>query len=627
MANIHAPPPRTVLQAVLDDRVLVSAFVVCALLIGYQLIVTLLQPPWIKPATDWLSTTLAWLGLLVVAFGTVHLLHTHQPQAATGCCLALAMLSYAIGRTTWTIADVFIYPHGVPFPSLPDLFFILQYPFFVALLFLSLLLAGGRWLPGVRIIVDGLLWMSAVTALSWYFVLLPLLRQTPEPQLSKFISMCYQIFDLVLFYGLVILLYRTRRTIADWPGAALIGLALLSLFVADTWAALLLLHPPYTYRTGSPPDLFWFITYLLFPLAGLVQLRLPATGLHPPPPIPAARFTWREVLGSIGFVAPSVALVTAGVAIIAHEERTSGPTGTFTAPEAVGIGLLLLAMLRPALFYLEEEQLRRERDAARTEERAWRLTSERMEAFLSMVAHELRTPLTSLIANLKLMGRRLDGRLHPNTSYEDYGHERGVLRAQLERCDQSVERMHQLVEDVLDDTSVQHGRLALQPEPCNLAAVVGEAVAEQMALHPERTILWVADVSPVPVMADANRLEQVVANYLSNALKFSRPNQIVETRLRPEEGMARVSVHDDGVGVAAADQPHIWERFYQAKGAGVQHGSQVGFGLGLHISRAIIEGHHGQVGLESVPGQGTTIWFTLPLASPQASASSEVGTD
>jgi signal transduction histidine kinase len=187
--------------------------------------------------------------------------------------------------------------------------------------------------------------------------------------------------------------------------------------------------------------------------------------------------------------------------------------------------------------------------------------------------------------------------------------------------------MQRLVTDVLDDTSAQHGRLALRLEPCNLAAVVGEAVAEQVALHPERSIHWVADASPVPVMADAGRLELVVVNYLSNALKFSHPNQGVAVRLRSEDGRAQVSVNDEGVGIAAADQPHIWERFYQAEGAGVQYGSQVGFGLGLHICRAIIEGHHGQVGLESAPGQGTTIWFTLPLASPQSSASSEAGAD
>ncbi|HEV2462028.1 MAG TPA: hypothetical protein VGS80_27050, partial [Ktedonobacterales bacterium] len=152
MADITAKrspsPSRTVLQNILYDRVLLSAFVVCGLLIGYQLSVTLLQPPWIKPATDWLRTTLAWPQLLVVAWVAVHLLRIHGRDATAWYCAALGMLSYAVARTTWTIADVLIYPHGVPFPSLPDLFFILQYPCFFAAMFL--IPAEGHWLPRVR---------------------------------------------------------------------------------------------------------------------------------------------------------------------------------------------------------------------------------------------------------------------------------------------------------------------------------------------------------------------------------------------------------------------------------------------------------------------------------------------
>ncbi|MGO8948273.1 MAG: hypothetical protein ACLQUY_11550, partial [Ktedonobacterales bacterium] len=170
-AKRDPPPNRTLHQVVFHDRVLVTAFVVCALLIGYQLTVTLLQPPWIKPATDWLRTALAWPQLAVVAWLAVGLTRRHLPNAAAARWIALGMLAYAVGRTIFTIADVVIYPHGVPFPSLPDLFFILQYPCFVAALFL--LHAEGRWLRGLQVIVDGVLWMSAVTALSWYFVLLP----------------------------------------------------------------------------------------------------------------------------------------------------------------------------------------------------------------------------------------------------------------------------------------------------------------------------------------------------------------------------------------------------------------------------------------------------------------------
>ncbi|MGO8947687.1 MAG: sensor histidine kinase, partial [Ktedonobacterales bacterium] len=456
-------------------------------------------------------------------------------------------------------------------------------------------------------------------------VLLPLSRQTREPTLSRSISMFHQICDLVLFYGLVIALTRTRRTTWDQLAMSLLSLAVISLFVGDTWAALLLLHPPYTYRTGSAPDLFWFICYMLIPLASLVRLRLAAVELPPRPPVPAARLTWRDTLGSITVIAPSAAVVGAGMVIIVHAVLTSPHTTGLIPPEAVGIALLLLATLRPAVVFLEQEQLRRARDAARAQESALRIANERMEAFLGMVAHELKTPLTSLIANVHLMARRLDAVLCPDTSREDYTRAATLLRTLVERCEQSLERMRRLVEDVLDETRVRNGRLAVRLEPRNLASVVGEAVTEQAALNPERTIRWVAEGSLVPVLADASRIDQVVANYVSNALKFSRADQPVDVRLCTEDGMARVTVHDEGVGIPVADQPHIWERFYRAAGTDWQSGSQIGFGIGLYISKAIIDGHQGQVGIESTPGQGTTVWFTLPLVSPPASSSPGAG--
>jgi signal transduction histidine kinase len=77
------------------------------------------------------------------------------------------------------------------------------------------------------------------------------------------------------------------------------------------------------------------------------------------------------------------------------------------------------------------------------------------------------------------------------------------------------------------------------------------------------------------------------------------------------------------VGIPLAEQPHIWEQFYQAPGAEVQSGSQVGVGMGLYISKALVEGHHGRVGVASAPGRGTTLWFTLPLVSPPAASAPE----
>jgi signal transduction histidine kinase len=136
------------------------------------------------------------------------------------------------------------------------------------------------------------------------------------------------------------------------------------------------------------------------------------------------------------------------------------------------------------------------------------------------------------------------------------------MQTQLERCDHSVERMERLVNDVLDETRVQQGRLAVRLEPCNLAAVVAEAVAEQRQLDTERTIGWTAETAPVPVLADASRIGQVVTNYVSNALKFSCQQCAVEVRLQTADGLACVSVHDVGIGIPPSERAQVWEPFY-----------------------------------------------------------------
>jgi signal transduction histidine kinase len=613
---------------------LACASAVCALLIGYQVTVILLQPPWIKPATDWLRTALAWPQFAVVAWVAVRLLRTQRTLALVWCLGAGGLLSYAVARTTWTIADIALFPRGVPFPSFPDLFFILQYPCFAIALFLAP--AERRGLPGLRLLLDGVLWMSAVTALSWYFVLLPLSRNTSEASLSRDISMYYQVFDLLLFYGLVMALVRPRPTSTGRLVMLLLSVAVISVFVADSWATLLLLHPPYTYRTGSAPDLFWFTFYLLIPLAALVRLRLAPAELAPSslvsaepaprPPASAVRLAWSDLVAALQFVAPSMVAVGAAVVIFVHTELTSPYKPGSSAPEAVVVALLLLATLRPAVAYLEHEHLRRERDAALAKESALRLANVRMEAFLNMVAHELKTPLASLMGYSQLISRRLETLLRLVHNHDDYTDAARMLHALIDWYDQSLERMERLVEDVLDETRVQQGRLTVRLEPRHLTEVVAEAVAEQRQLHPERTIRWIAEESPVPVMVDANRIEQVVTNFVSNALKFSRADQAVEVHLQTADGLTCVSVHDDGVGIPLPEQPHVWEPFYQAAGARWQSGSQVGFGLGLAISKAIVEGHHGQAGIESAPGQGTTAWFTLPLAtSPPACIAPQAG--
>jgi signal transduction histidine kinase len=121
----------------------------------------------------------------------------------------------------------------------------------------------------------------------------------------------------------------------------------------------------------------------------------------------------------------------------------------------------------------------------------------------------------------------------------------------------------------------------------------------------------------VAVMADADRIEQVVSNYVNNAAKYAPPERPIVVRLEIEDGVARLSVRDEGPGLAPREQERIWDRFYREASNEKQNAPGASLGLGLYICRTIIEQHGGQVGVVSQEGQGAAFWFTLPLANAQ----------
>jgi signal transduction histidine kinase len=172
---------------------------------------------------------------------------------------------------------------------------------------------------------------------------------------------------------------------------------------------------------------------------------------------------------------------------------------------------------------------------------------------------------------------------------------------------------------LFDVARARSATLELQLAPCDLAALVRSNVTAQEVAVPERRIVLEVPAEVVPVEADADRLDQVLSNYLSNALKYSPADQPVTVRLEMVENQAVVSVVDRGPGLPPEEQSRIWDLFHRVPGIDAQGGTgepSGSLGLGLHICKQLIELHPGgMVGIQSTVGEGSAFWFRLPLTS------------
>ncbi len=292
-----------------------------------------------------------------------------------------------------------------------------------------------------------------------------------------------------------------------------------------------------------------------------------------------------------------------------------GPEHHYTSQELD----LARAVARLTALVIERERLLRQREEARAHEIALSSANRQMSDFLSIASHELLTPLTSIKAHLQLAERRMKRLTAPDAFPDEVQPDEITTRLQpfqemLGRLEGQVDRMNRLVNELLDVSRIQAGRLVLQSVPFDLKEVVQEAVGEQRLNWPTRKISLALPEGQAHMLGDPERIGQVVANYLTNALKYSPPESSVAVALHLEDGQARVEVRDAGPGLPPEEQEHIWNRFHRARGIEVLSGSGAGLGLGLYICKTIVERHQGQVGVQSAPGAGSTFWFTVPLA-------------
>src|SRR5579883_1702050 len=237
----------------------------------------------------------------------------------------------------------------------------------------------------------------------------------------------------------------------------------------------------------------------------------------------------------------------------------------------------------------------------------------RKDEFISIAGHELRTPLTIIKGNLQLAVQRLLHLQQQPALPEEAITATSTILTLLRRALHQANLEQRLISDLMDVSRIQANRLELSPERFDLVLLVREVAENQRLSAPRRLIQLDLPAGPVPVFADHHRIGQVISNYLTNALKYSPEDQVVEVGLRLEGQYARCWVRDHGPGLSLESQKHLWERFYRAPEIKVQSGSGAGLGMGLYICRTLITLHNGSVGVESAPGKGSTFWFTLPL--------------
>ncbi|MEW8979538.1 MAG: response regulator [Symbiobacterium sp.] len=228
--------------------------------------------------------------------------------------------------------------------------------------------------------------------------------------------------------------------------------------------------------------------------------------------------------------------------------------------------------------------------------------------FIATVSHELRTPMTSIKGSLGLVLGGAAGELP--------GEARDLLTIALNNTD----RLIRLINDILDISRLEAGKMEIRRAPVRVADAVRRAVEEMEGFARQRSITITTDVpEDLPrVMADSDRLHQVLDNLLSNAVKFSPQGSEVRVRARAEKGVVRFDVIDHGPGIPPEHTKAIFDRFYRVDNAASRKTG--GTGLGLAICRAIVEEHDGEIWVESTVGKGSTFSFTMPVEASESEA-------
>ncbi|HEX8619159.1 MAG TPA: ATP-binding protein [Thermoanaerobaculia bacterium] len=221
------------------------------------------------------------------------------------------------------------------------------------------------------------------------------------------------------------------------------------------------------------------------------------------------------------------------------------------------------------------------------------------DEFLSVASHELRTPLTTIKGYTQLLAQTVND-LQPE---ERATYINAVLG--------EIERMMGLISELLDVSRIETNRLQIHPQSIEWLPFIEGRVSAFRVQHPARLIHFDVNAAETTVVADPDRMRQVVDNLLSNALKYSPEGSDIDVRVAREDGHVATSVTDHGIGIPRDEIPQLFERFHRARNVSSRYYG--GLGLGLYIAKAIVEAHGGEITVESEEGSGSTFTMLLPV--------------
>ena len=496
----------------------------------------------------------------------------------------------ALGLALFVTGDVFAYNYqrffgrSIPFPSIADVFYLAVFPTIIVGL---LLLIRRRNRGGDRAsLIDSLIIATGLGLLSWVFLMAPYAHDASLSTSAKLTSLAYPLMDLVMLSVAVRLAVSGGNRGRSYY---LTVMSICALFATDTTYGWLQLHG--IYQPGGSLDGGWMVFYLLLGAAALHPSMAVADGSAAPTRLTRPRLA---VLTLATFVAPLAGLL--------------GPTKTSDRIVIAGSAIVLFSLV-----LLRMVDVLQRHEAATAREEALQRTADQLreldrlkDHFIATVSHELRTPLTSIHGYLGLV-------------LEDEAAELEVdQRKFLSIAVRNTDRLRRLVDDLLLVSELDAHTLELDLENVDLRALAQESL-ESARPQAEASGISLDFSEKTPLLrltGDRMRLGQLLDNMISNALKFTPRGGTVSVRIARSNGHAVLEVEDTGIGIAADEQEHLFERFFRTRAADEK--AIQGTGLGLSISQAIARAHGGLIEVSSEENVGTIFRVALPVVESRS---------